>query len=539
MKTALLVFLTIFFSSYLWSQQILMDGDFSDWDNISVQTEEKGDNSGLDMETLSITNDDKFYYLHITLSEELLLQEGNRLQLQLSGDNFDFLFDFGEMEGRILQSGPDPRIYHNNMGMIIAPSYSSTQFEIQIARTWNVNFSNLEIPAELNIQLVDLSSGGDQIPNTPLQYESDPDIRYSASEVTLVQPSGTFRVCSYNTLHDKIFDDEARVDYTRILRSISADIYSLQEIYDHSSAETLSRMFNIFDALEGTEWYHAKRGIDLILISRYPILYEKNVGGNAVFVVDMDGQEVMIINIHLSCCENDSQRESEIDDILDFIDSAKNNQESYILAEGTPLLIMGDTNFVGNGDQLTALTTGNFFGAGSNVELDWDSDGLATVNASTSGLNSNYTWFSEFSRFAPGRLDYIFYTDTRLEVENAFVLDSRWLPTDQLAAAGLERSNTAEASDHRPVVCDFSLIPIASDNDLPAHEITIYPVPSSDAITIENYSFECRWVLYDLHSKPVLEGTGAYVDLNQVPSGLYQLSLLHSNRPTVHKIIKL
>jgi len=537
MKTPwfVLCFIVLHVSAY--SQQIILDGDFSDWDFAATTTEDQGDNSGLDMESFSITNDDQYLYLHIVFSEEVLLQEGNRLQLQMSGENFEFEFDFGEMEGRIIQSGQDPRVYHSDMGLVISPTHTSKEFELRFARTWNISFSNRDIPDLLNVQLLDLRNGGDRIPDSSIPYTFNTSQNYTTELIQLAQATETFRVCSYNVLRDRIFEDDTRVEYTRILRAISADIYCFQEIYDHSSAETLSRLNNIFDVLDGPEWYHAKLSGDLVTISKYPIIYQRNVSGSGVFVLDMNGKDVMVINIHLACCENDFQREREIDDILKFIKRAQNNQDGYLLTEGTPILIMGDTNFVGNKNQVTALTTGDFFDAGADVQLDWDTDGLATVSATTSGSNTNYTWFSKFSSFAPGRLDYIFYTDSRLTQENAFVFDTEWLTEEELQVNGLEKNFSDEASDHRPVICDFSLIPTAANERMIATYPAIYPNPSTGLITIDNCK-SCNWILRNSQGQPLLNGSSTTIDLQNLLDGCYYLELGHETQSEVLRVIK-
>lgn len=522
------------------SQTILLDGDFSDWSDVSTRIEEQGDINGLDLESLAITNDDQFFYLHMVFSQEILLQENNQLELHLSGQDFEFEFQFGEMTGRIIQSGQDPIIYHNDAQMLLAPSYTSKQFELRFARTWTLPFSEITLPEELKVQLINRTSEGDLIPDEPLAYKANQSNIFSTSPVDLNQVDGTMRVCTYNVLRDNLFDNELRIPYSKILSAISADIYCFQEIYDHDSQETLSRMFNIFGVLNGSNWYHAKQGSDNIIISRYPITYETRIAGNGVFEIERNGQKILIINIHLSCCEKDSQREREIDDLLTFLRAAKAGQGNFNLADNTPIIIMGDTNFVGNGDQITALTTGDFFSSGStgpDFEIDWDGNGLSTLDALTTGRNAQYTWFSAFSRYAPGRLDYIFYSDSRLKAENAFTLDTKWMTSEELFSNGLERNSTQQASDHLPVVCDFSIIPVLATEDEEQLSRTLFPNPTHGNLHISDCQ-NCEWKLYDLTSQEILSGQGDQVDMSRLPTGLYHIEILSRNHTEVQLVVR-
>jgi len=66
------------------------------------------------------------------------------------------------------------------------------------------------------------------------------------------------------------------------------------------------------------------------------------------------------------------------------------------------------------------------------------------------------TWRDARSSFAPGRLDYIFYSDSVLRLERAFILATEELAPDVLARYGLRPDDTLVASDHLPVVADFT-----------------------------------------------------------------------------------
>ena len=74
-----------------------------------------------------------------------------------------------------------------------------------------------------------------------------------------------------------------------------------------------------------------------------------------------------------------------------------------------------------------------------------------------SRLSQTYTWQNEFSPFSPGRLDFIIFTDSAIDLEKTYVLRTEEMIPDSLSKYGLLSEDTRLASDHLPVVADFSL----------------------------------------------------------------------------------
>ena len=66
------------------------------------------------------------------------------------------------------------------------------------------------------------------------------------------------------------------------------------------------------------------------------------------------------------------------------------------------------------------------------------------------------TWRAtrEGDPFSPGRLDYVLYRESVLQVERAFVFDAADLSPEALQLLGVRASDTLE-SDHLPLVVDF------------------------------------------------------------------------------------
>lgn len=524
-----------------FAQGILLDEDFSDWASIE-QLDDTGDNSAtLGLESLAVTNDEEFLYFRVVFDREINLQSQNVI-LDIENQAFRLEYKFGDGEGRLFRSGTVSDVFHPNIQLITSPTVSSNQFEMRLGRRWNVGSNSVNLDSDIQI-VMRIGINGDRLPdNGSITYAFDESRELEIQPFNPERISETdMRICSYNVLRDRIFDSDARAAYTRLLNSINADIYCFQEIYDHDSGELLNRLFNIFGVLEGSQWFDAKRGGDLILISKYPILFAREIAGNAVFVVDKDGQDIMVVNVHFACCERNNDREEEIDALLRFLREARLGNENYDLEEGTPLIITGDTNFVGNADQLEAILSGDIFNNGfygPDFNPDWDNVGrLADVKPLTANTNVSYTWFSDFSSFSPGRLDFVFFTDSQLEQQNAFVLDTRALSTSQLNQNGLEFLDSNIASDHRPIVADFRF-QVSDVEDLSETAFPLpYPNPTYDWINVSP-KFRGELSLINLQGQVISTIHGNRISTNGLPSGIYLLKMLNDrNQVGYHKVL--
>ncbi len=539
MKYLIFLLLSSCLSTAISAQSIILDEEFEDWSGIASLLDVGDNGTSLGLESLAIINDQGYIYFKVEFDREINLQSEN-INLNIETQDFRLQYNFGDGEGRLFRSGIVSEVNHPDISLITSPTVTSTVFEMRLARRWNIgsNVFNLEGTIDINIRH---GNNGDRIPDSgALDYTFDESIElerlpYSAEKVN----ESDLRICSYNVLRDQIFESESRSAYTRLLSHINADIYCFQEIYDHTSEQLLNRLFNVFGALEGTEWHHSKRGSDLIVLSKYPILFAREISGNGVFVLDKDGQEMVLINIHLACCEQDRNREEEIDALLRFLREARLGNENYDLKEGTPIIITGDTNFVGNADQLEALTKGDIFNNdfyGEDFQPDWDEDGLADVKPLTANTNVSYTWFSNFSGFSPGRLDFVFYTDSQIEKQNAFVLDTRALTSQQLNENNLEFLDSNLASDHRPVIADFKFLTTSTTDQGSAQLALPYPNPSQGTISVQS-EFNGVLELINLSGQIVASSHTSQLSTIGLDSGVYLLKMKSKSTEVHHRIV--
>ena len=482
-------------------ERILLDGLFSDWENRPARFEDPlGDGRfGYDFRNLAMENDENFLYLSFDTGIEINIQENNDLVLFIDTDasfstGFPFggigaeiVYLFGERGGYFYHGSQQINIRHDDIGLISLPTVSGDRFELALARNSVVNGQTLFPGTEIRCALLQDVQNGDIFPddgqglaytfdNSPLEELPGYSLSKSAS--------GDFRILSYNVLQDRLFENTA--PFQRLITAIQPDIIAFQEIYDHSAAQT--RM--LIESFLGGSWYAAKQGNDIITVSRFPIRESHFISGNGAFLLELDGKDLLLINAHLPCCDNDSGRQEEVDAIMSFLRDAKNGQSSLDLQENTPVIIAGDMNFVGKNRQVQTLVEGNIqneFLYGPDFSPDWDGSPLTDLRPFASHTPLALTWYDTYSSYNPGRLDYIIYSDSALKCLNRFSLFTPTLPQDSLTKYTLLTHDTPNAADHLPVVADFSLdtgSPVIKTTGNVPGELNIWPVPFSESIEI-------------------------------------------------------
>ena len=526
------------------SQQIIIDGMTKDWENVDPLYSDIGDYQGLDIETLQLSYSDKYLFVKINFNQEILLQQDNDILIGIDFDNnkstgFDFgnigaelVFNFGQRNG-ILNNGQGfLPIRHVEIGLITSPTVSSNEFEIAIERSFISSGIRFEMQDEIAIHISGEEDQGDQLPDSgTLVFSIDEDRVQQLPSYTLNKAIDTdFRIVSFNVLRDNVFQIGIRNSFKSIMSAVNADAYFFQEVYDHTDQELLALMdeLNILD--DQYEWYSSKQFPDLITISRFPIVHSQNIGSNSIAVLEVQDKELLVVNMHLPCCENDLGREIEIDQVLQFVRRSMEGETGYFLQENTPFIFCGDLNLVGRSSQLESLKNGDisdndFFGP--DVMLDWDDDGMSDLIPPTTGFPAVFTWFFNDSSFSPGRLDFIFYTDSRLEALNSFVLNSQGLDQNEQSMFQINDNSSLIASDHMPVVADFRFKAIDNYHELQELDLSIYPNPSQGIINLSvNESIASIYIM-DIHGRQFMELTNPLSSVNlELPAGIYYLDII-------------
>lgn len=469
--------LFIFVYNTIHTQTIILDEVFDDWDyDVTSYTDKQGDgnSSGIDFTDVKISNDDRLLFIYFDLNKEINLQEGNNIILYIDIDNnaatglskngmgADIVYNFGQRRGQIHRNIGFFDIYHDDVGLITSPTVTSDRFEMCLLR--NFSFGNLQffLNDKIKILLSDENTNGDKAPDIGgYEYIIDKDKKFIPIDFAMEkQHSKDLRVVSYNVLRDNLFNNGLRQNYRRIFQAIKPDIIGFCEIYNNTSAQTAALIETFLPSVGNQTWYHASVNPDIRLVSRYPIVNARSIDGNGAFHINLGEKQLLYIVAHLPCCTNDRDRQAEVDKIMAFVRSVKFGISPFALPLNSPIIIVGDMNFVGQSEQLNTFLTGdisNNSSFGPDFNPDWDDTPFEDAKPITTNLPLTFTWYSETSSYSAGRLDYVIYSGSQMKITNSFALWTPMLSAQQLTDFGLQMEDVVRASDHLPVIADFDL----------------------------------------------------------------------------------
>ncbi len=473
--TLLLIF--IYGQSNAQSLPILLDGRTIDW-NTLVPTYIDNDNDGnlYDFKYISVTNDEQFLYIRLKTTPFFKLTEDNQLSIFIDGDKnsstgyqingigAELRFNFGTRDGMRYYNGTIP-ISHSDIQFRSLPTITDTVYEIAIGRQYIPPANGA---GTIKLFLIDFANNGDWMPDNGETFE------YTFDE-TPVEPlipveiaredTSHLRLMNWNVLNDGLLDPARLPSFSRLLQAINPDIMCFNECF----SSTAMQVKNVIDQmLTGTNWNAVKLDDGNVTISRYPVIQSwlvypgHRITASLIDLPEWYGQDLMVINSHLKCCGgqvNDDKRQLEVDATVAFILDAKTPGGIVSLPSETPFVILGDMNFVGDRQQLITLLTGEIINTsifGNGGAPDWDNTDLEDLLSSQSDKRTAYTWRSDENSFPPGRLDYQIYSNSVINVEKNFVIQTEVMDPSRLNQYGLELLDTRTASDHFPTVSDIS-----------------------------------------------------------------------------------
>lgn len=577
----------VLISSNLFSQSypILMEGEFSDWDSISfIYSDSIGDvpSGGVDFGGLKAANDGEFLYLYIELNYEVNLQSELNSTLFLDSDNnastglsidgigAELEWNFAAKSGKFYFGGAITVISQIDLKIITSPTVSSETFEISLELASRPDGTNLLFAgSEISVLLKDNDSG-DVLPELGenVLYQIEPVIGVPFDMIGLVKNDSQFlRFMTWNIRRDDLFEPSLFDEYSRILKAIDPDIITFQEVYDHNSEDLKTLMESILPSEEGEEWFTFREANDIALASRYNIignwLPSKN-SGNRAFLIDLSPvytKNLLVVGVHPPCCANDAGRQNEVDAMMAFLREEMQGGGAFQLDPGTPVIFAGDFNFVGDKRQLETMLTGDIMDNatwGADFAPDWDGTLLRDAVPRHSRLSQTYTWQNEFSPFSPGRLDFIIFTDSAIDMEKSYVLRTEEMIPDSLSKYGLLSEDTRLASDHLPVVADFylQLKDIAVDGSVANLPMTLrleqnYPNPFNPSTQIGFFlelGGRATLNIYDTHGREVAELLDSLIEQGfhsivwnpkDIASGIYFYRLSSGGRTVTKKMLLL
>ncbi|MBR9923295.1 MAG: T9SS type A sorting domain-containing protein [Bacteroidetes bacterium] len=575
----LAIFILLIFSASLANAQILLDEDFSDWQGNALYSDPVGDDgsSNIDFSGFWMSHDEDFLYFRIQVGKVINLQDNNNITLYLDTDNdastglsvqdlgAEVVYNFGDRDCTIRIGNEVLDVNHSEVSMVSSPTFTSDEFEFALSRA--LNFLGQDLYAGNTVRLIfrDESLGGDDMPNSgSISYQTDAGNNDWPSYTIPVTEPDFLRMLSYNVQFDGFFESAKKPSFERILQAIQPDIIGFQEIYDHSAAQTAQLVEEYLPSGAGEEWFYAKEGPDIIAVSRYPIDASFVIeggssggAGNGAFLLDLRPEfdtRLLMIVAHTPCCDDNYNRQQEIDAIMGFVRDAKSGEGPLQIAQNTPIVIMGDMNMVGDNQQLETLLTGDIVFQnpyGPDFLPDWDGSDLDDAKPFTTGLPMSLTWYDSGSSFNPGRLDFMIYSGASLELRNTYALFTPTLLASELNTLGLDFDDVLVAADHLPVVADFEiLVETAVEEEVLTRKALLqtWPNPASDTLNVR-YELasggEVRLEVVDLQGRQVktetfYQASGTYVrsiGLSDLPAGNYFVRLLSPTGKQVAEVV--
>ena len=549
-----------FITSITTYGQILIDESYDDWSDVELFTDPIGDGSnfGDDFTVFQVSNDDENLYFRLELRDEILLQEENRINIYIDTDansstglsvasiGAEIGFEFGDRSGFVRIGNSSNQVFHDDIGLTVLPSLSSKIFEFSISRNYTVNGNSQFIDGTISVAVRDDRSGGDIIPdnNADKLYTLVENNNPTLPEISFDKVGDGFRLMMYNSLFDGLFENGQSQQQRRMIKAMDADIYAFVEIYDFNS----NAIADVIEEETGfSGWDHASEGPDCHVISKYPIKDHVNIDGNGAFLLDYEGNDMLIIVAHLPAGSNDNSRQAEVDKIAAFVRDAKLGLNEFQLGADAPIIITGDMNLYGNKRQRETLLTGeiaNNNAYGPDANPDWDNTPLTAALPFANGLPQAVTWINPFSSFFPGRLDYTIYSDHILDLKNTFCLNTNDMETSELNALGLNRNDSRSGSDHLPVITDFEVRITNSDNDLTLEDIgvKVYPNPVGDVFYIngkeEITSFVITNAMGNIIYSEKLNSKSSIVNTTDWSNGYYLLELRTKSGVVATSLVK-
>jgi endonuclease/exonuclease/phosphatase family metal-dependent hydrolase len=448
---------------------LAVDGRFDEWQGtMPAWVDPEGDGGAFDFGRVWTHSDSERLTMRFEVGSEVSLQGDNSFALFVDGDadpltgrsvegiGAELVWRFGEREGVLIDGDAETAVGQADVGFRQAPTVSSTEFEISFLRRAADGRMLAEGPAASIVLAVE---GGDRLPDKGaviIELSEAPSPPPPAATLER-RDANDVRVLTYNVLFDGLFKRPA--PFFRVLRAVDPDVICFQEIWSHTAQQTADQ---VSLALPEATW-HGASTTEGQVVSRYPLIESQAIdnAGNYWALIDLPderyGVDLSIVSAHPPCCDNEAGRQEELDGIAAWVRGMV--APDGALPEGTPIVVAGDMNLVGGALQVRTLLEGEIVNVATHGEpapLDWDGTPLADAEPRHAGGLDTFTWRDARSSFAPGKLDYIVYSDSVLRLGNAFVLATEELAPEILERYGLKAADTLEASDHLPVVADFT-----------------------------------------------------------------------------------
>ncbi|MBI1267645.1 MAG: hypothetical protein GC193_09485 [Cryomorphaceae bacterium] len=488
MRALVFLFLSsLSFAAFGQSTAITVDGFYNDWAGGLPTVTDGGDvGTGIDLVSFTVTNDQEFLYVRLLLNQEIDLVDNtipHTLYLYIDTDanastGFNVAPGFGSELGITFSQRfayydvvPATTVSLADIGLRALPTVTSNEFEIAIKRSVIPDGVNPLFPSSSIRMMFRETLSGDRMPNngTLFTYTFDDTPTPPTPLIGLDKLTSTdLRIVAWN-VNGRFTQTNAESAINRILLALEPDIIGFSEASNVSTAYVKSRLDSWLPLGDGVGWRVVKDDYDMVTASKYDILQAwPGLNRQYPVLIDVPGSVDLLFNsAHYSCCAAESSRQNQADEYINFILDAQTPGGSVDLPTNTPFILGGDLNLVGYSQQLHTLLHGDIQNTatyGQGGLPDWDATPCSLVVPRQTDKRMAYTWRDDNDSYPPGWLDYLIFSDAAITLEQGYTLQTAVMSPARLAIFGLLSNDDLVASDHFPVIGDFSF-PIQADTD--------------------------------------------------------------------------
>lgn len=473
-----LVFLFLFISTFAVAQNyIKIDGFFDDWTSIeNTYFDSEFDSESTELINFSVSNNHEYLFVKIKLGNEIDLTEPYlnpaKLFIYIDADydnttgyntnyigseygiNFFDRFIFDDSYENFVDT-----LSFYDLDIIPLPTITSDEFEIAINRSLFSDTIAISIKESI---------GNDEMPDGGeiFTYAFDNSISPNIQTINFSknEPSH-LRLMTYNVLSNGLKNNNRIDEHRRIFASSKADIITFQECGNTDYNDVLEFLENSF---EYYPYIYPDLNSGNLTVSKFPSIQSWQVANKIdAELIDLPDSiystDILILNGHPPCCGNNQGRQEHFDALIHFIHDAKTEGGVIDLPINTPISFSGDMNLVGYSEQYYTILNGTIIDTktfGNGGLPDWDGSPFKDQISYFNEKNIAYTWDKSnpsVGDFPPGRLDYIFYSNSVITCDKSFVISTEHMSPDLLLSNNLLRDDTKNASDHFPVIADFTI----------------------------------------------------------------------------------
>jgi hypothetical protein len=462
------------------------DGDVREWKAVPAAFRDPQARQGATARLVEVraAGDSRFLHALLTFDREINLLGSLRtfsIGIDADGDAAaDVTVEMGgDVEGALVRRpGRNAAAFEtaDALGFLIAPVHAATQFEVRLdrSRLKTTTAARLRMGfAQLGSAPAVMADVAVQLPAVAEPVRPGPDDRIPNEDPLARAPRADFRVVAWNVSGLPAAQREA---FIAAFRALDPDLIFLAQVppLDAAGLEPLLPVVAGRPAWRVVSPSLAVRGNGVVSFTGLPYpaaaadaiaklffpddpkqreirrgVIENGSIGSGVLTV-LGGRRILSVPLHLYSGGADPDGPRDLYRVTQANVIRNAVQRNLKSGSAQAVIIGGDLNVVGTRKPLDALQR----------DLDLDGSPLAIVEALQLNGRSNATWMAVDpinARFPPGRLDWLMFSDSSLEVLKSFVFDARDLAPYWQAHHKLESQAVSDRriSDHFPVVADF------------------------------------------------------------------------------------